>query len=29
VLEKVDRYLQLMQELDLNLVKAADTHFAR
>jgi sulfur dioxygenase len=26
VLEKVDRYLQLMQELDLNLVKAVDTH---
>jgi glyoxylase-like metal-dependent hydrolase (beta-lactamase superfamily II)/rhodanese-related sulfurtransferase len=26
VLEKVDRYLHLMQELDLNLVKAVDTH---
>lgn len=26
VLEKVDRYLQLMQELDLHLVKAVDTH---
>jgi len=26
VLEKVDRYLQLMRELDLNLVKAVDTH---
>ncbi|HEY8289223.1 MAG TPA: MBL fold metallo-hydrolase, partial [Acetobacteraceae bacterium] len=26
VLEKVDRYLQLIRELDLNLVKAADTH---
>ena len=26
VLEKVDRYLQLMQELRLNLVKAVDTH---
>jgi glyoxylase-like metal-dependent hydrolase (beta-lactamase superfamily II)/rhodanese-related sulfurtransferase len=26
VLEKVDRYLQLMQELDVNLVKALDTH---
>jgi glyoxylase-like metal-dependent hydrolase (beta-lactamase superfamily II)/rhodanese-related sulfurtransferase len=26
VLEKVDRYLQLMQELKLNLVKAVDTH---
>jgi sulfur dioxygenase len=26
VLEKVDRYLQLMQELDLRLVKAIDTH---
>jgi len=26
VLEKVDRYLQLMQELDLRLVKAVDTH---
>jgi sulfur dioxygenase len=26
VLEKVDRYLQLMQELDLNLIKAVDTH---
>ena len=26
VLEKVDRYLQLLQELDLNLVKAVDTH---
>ena len=26
VLEKVDRYLQLMKELDLNLVKAVDTH---
>ena len=26
VLEKVDRYLQLMRELDLKLVKAADTH---
>jgi sulfur dioxygenase len=26
VLEKVDRYLQLMQELEINLVKALDTH---
>ena len=26
VLEKVDHYLRLMQELDLNLVKAVDTH---
>jgi glyoxylase-like metal-dependent hydrolase (beta-lactamase superfamily II)/rhodanese-related sulfurtransferase len=26
VLEKVDRYLQLMRELDLKLVKAVDTH---
>ena len=26
VLEKVDRYLQLTQELELNLVKALDTH---
>ncbi len=26
VLEKVDRYLQLIRELDLKLVKAADTH---
>jgi sulfur dioxygenase len=26
VLEKVDRYLQLIAELDLNLVKAVDTH---
>ncbi len=26
VLEKVDRYLQLLRELDLRLVKAADTH---
>ncbi len=26
VLEKVDRYIQLMSELDLRLVKAADTH---
>ncbi len=26
VLEKVDRYLQLVHELDLHLVKAADTH---
>jgi sulfur dioxygenase len=26
VLEKVDRYLQLVRELDLNLVKAVDTH---
>jgi glyoxylase-like metal-dependent hydrolase (beta-lactamase superfamily II)/rhodanese-related sulfurtransferase len=26
VLEKVDRYLQLVKELDLRLVKAADTH---
>src|ERR1700684_3408197 len=26
VLEKVDRYLKLMQELDLKLVKAVDTH---
>src|ERR1019366_7798084 len=25
VLEKVDRYLQLIRELDLNLVKAVDT----
>src|SRR5476649_1763014 len=26
VLEKVDRYLQLVRELDLRLVKAVDTH---
>ena len=26
VLEKVDRYLQLIAELDLRLVKAVDTH---
>ena len=26
VLEKVDRYLHLVQELDLKLVKAIDTH---
>src|SRR5207244_12506634 len=26
VLEKVDRYLQLIHELDLKLVKAVDTH---
>src|SRR6266516_139527 len=26
VLEKVDRYLQLIRELDLNLVKSVDTH---
>lgn len=26
VIEKVDRYLQLIQELDLRLVKAVDTH---
>ena len=26
VLEKVDRYLQLMRELDLHLVNAVDTH---
>ena len=26
VLEKVDRYLQLMNELDLRLVNAVDTH---
>src|SRR6266567_5472868 len=26
VLEKVERYLQLVNELDLRLVKAADTH---
>ena len=26
VLEKVDRYLQLVRELDLKLVKAIDTH---
>lgn len=26
VLEKVDRYRQLLQELDLKLVKAVDTH---
>ena len=26
VLEKVDRYLQLVNELDLKLVKAVDTH---
>src|ERR1041385_6080110 len=26
VLEKVDRYLQLLRELDLRLVKAVDTH---
>ena len=29
VLEKVDRYLQLLRELDLKLVKAVDTHPAR
>ena len=27
VLEKVERYLQLLQELDVRLVKAVDTHF--
>src|SRR5574340_1708380 len=26
VLEKVDRYLRLMEELELKLVKAVDTH---
>ncbi len=26
VLERIDRYLQLMHELDLKLVKAVDTH---
>src|ERR687884_1629626 len=26
VLEKVDRYIQLLRELDLRLVKAVDTH---
>src|ERR1700685_1347942 len=26
VLEKIDRYLQLVRELDLRLVKAVDTH---
>jgi sulfur dioxygenase len=26
VLEKVERYLQLIKELDLKLVKAVDTH---
>ncbi len=26
VLEKVDRYIQLLRELDLKLVKAVDTH---
>jgi len=26
VLEKVDRYIQLVDELDLRLVKAVDTH---
>src|SRR5438046_326907 len=26
VLEKVDRYLQLVKELDLKLIKAIDTH---
>src|SRR6266852_4141878 len=26
VLEKVDRYLQLVRELDVKLVKAVDTH---
>src|ERR1041384_3961006 len=26
VLEKVDRYMQLVRELDLKLVKAVDTH---
>src|SRR6202521_5467214 len=26
VIEKVDRYLQLVRELDLRLVKAVDTH---
>ena len=26
MLEKVDRYLQLIRELDLKLVKAVDTH---
>src|SRR6185369_8955538 len=26
VLERVDRYLQLVRELDLRLVKAVDTH---
>jgi glyoxylase-like metal-dependent hydrolase (beta-lactamase superfamily II) len=26
VLEKVDRYLQLVRELDLKLIKAVDTH---
>ena len=26
VLERVDRYIQLMDELDLRLIKAIDTH---
>lgn len=26
VLEKVDRYIQLLNDLDLRLVKAVDTH---
>src|SRR5690348_1178491 len=26
VLEKVDRYVQLLQDLDLRLIKAVDTH---
>jgi sulfur dioxygenase len=26
VLEKVDRYIQLLNELDLRLIKAIDTH---
>ena len=26
VIDKVDRYLQLLRELDLRLVKAVDTH---
>lgn len=26
VLDKVDRYLRLMEELELNLVKAVDPH---
>ena len=26
VLERVDRYIQLLKELDLRLVKAIDTH---
>ena len=29
VLDKVDRYLRLMNELELNLVKAVHTHLRR